>query len=652
MARARLLALALLIAASAAVGEQTRTFRMTATQAECFGDFATGGNCFYRSADGSGSLVRYFTMCGFHFADPLPVGSIVYEVDVRSSVIGIAGYVVPITIYLNAPGYLPEYEIGTTAAPAYEPTQCDMTGIAGDFRLMPTTTIRFPTGYGFYNSGGINTIVAQPAYIAEFIDVTLHYDPPPQIDFDIVPGTVAPDRRVLIHRWRDEPQYPYTSMYQDRLPGTNADRDRRIEIAGTVSSGAGAAMPNETVYLRVVDPPDDAPYVPAVERVRGDNAAFLGGVLDAVIVTTDSGGRFRTILTGSEVAGDNYEIQASTLPNFGFSSACDATNNCYRSGVITMWKRVYVEHDRMFRRGAYLTADVPPCSLGPCFLPLDEVRDIHRRDTLRLIHAPRMNVIGPQLSYTEDVQVIDIDRRLSRVEVTPFQRPYFGPDGTVATGPLPFLADAVGVVSGNDGDDFFSANTQDSPVLLGGAFVESVPIRDDPAPYLPFQAETAGSGDPGDSVREVARKWFFDADRPNHQHLLAGSRHADPGLQGVTTARIGTNWSWIFVETVVASSPRRGAAEWRFNGEVTAHELAHQWQVNPPGVGAGGHCDQFRWDSTGLYCSMHPDYGFASTSCRGTCPEFYDGQVGFHYVSANDSEYLTIRRRPEPVPQF
>lgn len=176
-------------------------------------------------------------------------------------------------------------------------------------------------------------------------------------------------------------------------------------------------------------------------------------------------------------------------------------------------------------------------------------------------------------------------------------------------------------------------------------------LTDDPVPYLPYEESVAGDGiDPGHELRAIPRKWFFHFAEPNHQHLIGASRAHDPTLQGLTTARIGTNWSWVFVERVVGSAPRPGDREWVFNGEVTAHEIAHQWQVNP--TRSGGHCPYLRWNSPRLYCSMHGDYGVAAEPCHGTCPEFFDGQVGFHYASSRDSEYLTIRQRLEPIPQF
>jgi hypothetical protein len=39
-------------------------------------------------------------------------------------------------------------------------------------------------------------------------------------------------------------------------------------------------------------------------------------------------------------------------------------------------------------------------------------------------------------------------------------------------------------------------------------------------------------------------------------------------------------------------------------------------------------------------------------SCGGTCPDFYDGTTRFHFVAPADSEYLWIRERPNPIPEY
>lgn len=447
--------------------------------------------------------------------------------------------------------------------------------------------------------------------------------------------------RVLTHKYRSDDAYPSALQTQDG----------KVRVEGLVHDLAGTTgIGGRKVYFRLIDPPDTADYVVSAGGAQiGDNADGPGALNGASTATdtSDSSGKVSVMLEITDhAAGDNYQVEASLYEDFSCSPA-----PCRTSIVYTAWKRVYVETDRMFRSGAYITADIAPCPTAPCFVPLNNLRGIHRGDTLRLIHAPRSSIVGPQPFYSEDVRVARLDHKNDRAEVTPYQRTYFGPD-TDSNGVLrPFLADAAGIITGVDADDFFTSNKPSIPLLFEGTFVEYVFLDDDPVPYLPFEEQVMGSALIGEETRELARKWFFHFDRFNHQHLLGGRTGSSSGLQGLTTARIGTNWSWIFVQTVTDASPRRGGGEALFNSEVTAHEIAHQWQVNS-GTATGGHCNWFRWSSTTLYCTMHGDYGVAGASCSGTCPEFFDGQVGFHYQSATDSEFMTIRHRPDPIPQF
>jgi hypothetical protein len=123
-------------------------------------------------------------------------------------------------------------------------------------------------------------------------------------------------------------------------------------------------------------------------------------------------------------------------------------------------------------------------------------------------------------------------------------------------------------------------------------------LTDDPVPYIPFREIMTGTG--GSNREETAltaRKWALHWNQPNHEHLLAGCE-AEPSNGahplGVTRARFGASWSWIFVQTVIDRAPRRNNGEWLFNGEVTAHEFAHLWQVNPPVDVTNGHCGNNR----------------------------------------------------------
>lgn len=156
-----------------------------------------------------------------------------------------------------------------------------------------------------------------------------------------------------------------------------------------------------------------------------------------------------------------------------------------------------------------------------------------------------------------------------------------------------------------------------------------------------------------DEVTLLARKWFRRYGDENVQHQLAvstGDNINGTILLGLSTSRINSNYSYVFVDSVNANAPKNNQGEWRFNGEVTVHELIHLWQVNPSDPGGGGHCTANRYDSSAALCAMHGSYTCPG-STNGTCAEFYDGTVALHFVNG-DSEYWQIRRRSEPFPQY
>jgi len=92
----------------------------------------------------------------------------------------------------------------------------------------------------------------------------------------------------------------------------------------------------------------------------------------------------------------------------------------------------------------------------------------------------------------------------------------------------------------------------------------------------------------------------------------------------------------------------------RLLGELSAHEVAHQWHTNRPSSHAsnGEHCGDFRYyDNPSKFCLMHHTHAPGGT----TLPEFTDDIVRFHYVTdprAADSEYRWIRERCDPVPKL
>jgi hypothetical protein len=145
----------------------------------------------------------------------------------------------------------------------------------------------------------------------------------------------------------------------DEYPSAMQTEDRKIRVGGTLRDQSGKPVAGKPVHFRLSDPADTASYVVAAgDAAPGDNIdgpGSLNGGGTAATVTTDANGRVSLTLTITDhVAGDNYRIRASPDPTF----AC--TEGCAWSATYTAWKRVYVEVNKMFRRGAFLTEDVAP----------------------------------------------------------------------------------------------------------------------------------------------------------------------------------------------------------------------------------------------------------------------------------------------------
>ncbi|HEX8618440.1 MAG TPA: hypothetical protein VF911_12700, partial [Thermoanaerobaculia bacterium] len=201
--------------------------------------------------------------------------------------------------------------------------------------------------------------------------------------------------------------------FDNSYPSVHQTKDATIRISGKVH-GAPQKIANRTVYLRVVDPPDTAPYVPTVEKTTNDNSEPVDSIERIPTqVTTDATGVFTAELrTTTQYAGDNYRVEAGLNPDLLSQPEYQCKDDCTRSGTITAWKRIYVEQDQMFRAGAFLTANAIPCLGENCptslTIAVDDARPLARAKTLRLMHAPRNDGLGGYEFYSEDVAVIAV----------------------------------------------------------------------------------------------------------------------------------------------------------------------------------------------------------------------------------------------------
>ena len=487
-------------------------------------------------------------------------------------------------------------------------------------------------------------------------------DPEPTIAFDLPSST---DVRVLTNNYGFD---PYPSPLQTAAG--------KIRVEATVRVN-GQPAPGKTVHFRLTDPPDPAAYAAATSQM-GDNfdgPGSLNGVGPTASAVSDGSGRVSlTLHVSGFAAGDNYQIEASSKPEFPCALSCP------KSAVYTAWKRVYREVDRMFRRGAYITEDA---AVGSKTVFVSDLSQFHSGDLVRFIHAPRLQAISSGVSdvtdffYSEDhvVDVVAIPTTLPNGKVvaphlelrgTATLSAPFGVDRSFSSTPsvpgVPYLRDAVGVIAAG----FYEPDLS----LIGSTyetmFVEMVPAAN-AVPELPYERWA-----PLTMTAHFGNKWFESGQRtpsgsvspnPNHVQILGATRKDNPvtasptaGAQlGFTPILTGRHHSWVWVQRIeqAVAEPLQNVfslSASNVNSEVTLHESVHQWRVNPVPPTATvkvGHCLSQRYQQDGKYCLMHAPFYSQQHNA-----ELGDGLADFHYtVDASgkvDSEYVHIRQHAEP----
>lgn len=182
-----------------------------------------------------------------------------------------------------------------------------------------------------------------------------------------------PERVLLSNPLHDGLQYSYPSQYQ------TTDRILRLQFGG---------WGNVTQYLRVVDPPDTAPYAPLPPvppaptlYLANDNTATVLAATDwglttdpagvdpapqkclAVTPTSDSVPVTVYLKVPANFAGDNFRVEVSKQD---WGTDCSAANTVeFVTPRYTSWKRIFIERDKMFRRGGLLSQ--------PAVAPADSV---------------------------------------------------------------------------------------------------------------------------------------------------------------------------------------------------------------------------------------------------------------------------------------
>lgn len=410
--------------------------------------------------------------------------------------------------------------------------------------------------------------------------------PDPQVAF-VEPGDV----RILLSKRGTSDGYPSPRQTQDgqiAVPVTVTDK---TDPAGTI------------VYFRLVDPKDPSKYL---NGQQGDNLPSTpGGAITPSAVVAADGTATALLTVDPDQAGNNYRVEASLKPPPNFKRIA-------RSPIYTSWRRLYIEHDRMYKQGEFLTQTSGAGQPDPArvfvassamFAVGDEVHVLAGDDASTPVGQERSEgeigivaLVGPGF--------VDLQAPLALTYPAPAPDPPF---------PYAFIARRAGG----------TYDAQPSVTAFGeafdDAFTEWLLLPADG--YLPHWADAA-SGSPSDPAAFIDSRTFlffrhFDRQVAvpftNHTQLVSAAQfEAMPPPVGAVLGRAsGTNagaaaaanWSWIFSGTIELQAPSNIR---NVTNHVTAHELGHQLNVNAGSPQGNGHDQESAWDASGACDPANP----------------------------------------------
>lgn len=478
-------------------------------------------------------------------------------------------------------------------------------------------------------------------------------------------GDFAPGRtgRVMISAEREQltpDNNPYHTVVATTAAGTPAQtEDRALVVSARVTPTVAGAP----VYFEVVDPDDASPYLEdetpgSVYRYHAED--FGVGELSSDArpgdnrqpqLNTQGGGRIayesmqgpadrelgldrraaRTVVVNRgeqrvaiaetrlgitpRFAGDNYIVRATCIDPrgrpFGAGShvapkvptAEIPPQHVHETTLLTAWKRIYVEHDAMYRRGSFMT-EAYPAGIDRRLLKVQHAGVFHEGDLVRVISLGRYDEAEVRAVLAVIPGAILVDRRL-----------FLDHDEPPAAG---FVG--VELRAGDPTPATYRADLGDLADVLAPAYVELSQLPGTPVPLRVLDRNSW----------EAFRTVWFDHFGPGKGYGPAGKnvRHArgpaagaenviwllgvDLGTDLVKTqptsdalgfAAFWRKTSFVFVgavESLYRSVPHRRTAGIR---RVTAHEIVHQFQDQ----GLPGHDESRDYQGTAR-CLMAPKH--------------------------------------------
>lgn len=218
-------------------------------------------------------------------------------------------------------------------------------------------------------------------------------------DSDFAQGKAG---RIMISTKHDDVYYTTTLTTKNNTPAQM--EDGKIKVTAHLSpAAAGEGL---KVYFRVIDPDDLSSYEPDTNEDDNFPAGYKGNLTvdnaTAEIKTID--GRevaaAETELSFNHVSGNNYKVQASFEADF--------SSIISESATLVAWKRIYLEIDRMYKKGATITANfTPDADTDPDTLQVDDTSDFFVGDEIILFNRDQPIVETKVISKTSTTLVVE-----------------------------------------------------------------------------------------------------------------------------------------------------------------------------------------------------------------------------------------------------
>ena len=405
---------------------------------------------------------------------------------------------------------------------------------------------------------------------------------------------------VWISKLRADDAYP--SQYQSA--------DHQIVVTASVTP---IPNPSRAICFRVVDPLDTAPYGdgsttgywcdnkdPGTSNNAGKlwNPATSSWNSVVCVQTNGSGQASVTLNTTDRYAGDNYIVQASYDD---WTSA--ATKALAQTGVITGWKRLYIEKDRMYRRGGLLFEDFNTSTCGSncdkiklydwanvangdSVIIFDEVTTAESGGETRTIVAPPAP--GPPGS---GYITVALNAALSKN--------YYATDNDGASPPAPIFSNDHCAGIGVPSTSYYDADLSSMWQTYNDGFTQywvppdiagATPYLDDQIHFYDYYVP--GSTPPTIDAQAAANRLAFEGiwgprglwyNSP-YIYLLGCRGHsftAGTFTAGYTDAT--NNYSYIYIETVESWGTGQGFTSSQIAQAVqtnVVHEIGHQFFTN------------------------------------------------------------------------